>query len=123
MFKKIINYSLICLMIICFINCSNKHYKWMEINKNDLTFNSYEKIINYKQLDSICNVDNLNSDYKTWYNMPYYDDETNEKVSEYVFIKEDNSLRRIIYILIPVDNMDNYYKITKRITFKQFYYK
>ena len=119
MYKKIISYILsITLFLIIIIGCSNKLYKWVEIGKNTTLYNEYEKIINYRQLDSICDVDNLNKNYKAWYNMPYYDNETKKKIVEYSYFKQKDTIEQIMYILIPIDSINTHFKITKRITRK-----
>ena len=82
-------------------------------------YNEYDKIITFKQLDSLCRYDTLNVNYKTWYNMPFYDDDSGEKITEYVFIKKNNEYKETTYILRTINNSDSLFNMTKRITIKE----
>ena len=62
------------------------------------------------QLDSICHIEKLPNDMSKWHGSFLYDYETNEKINQYVFIKEYNRKNEVIYT-ITVD--DSVYYFTK----------
>lgn len=77
--------------------------------------NSIKGTYNEYQLDSICTVERLPDDLTKWHGTTFYDYETNEKVNQYVFIKESNRKGEVIYT-ITVD--DSTYYFTKRVVEK-----
>lgn len=110
--KKLI---LLLLLIIGITTCSPKLFDWQKIGIDGKMYVEYDKLINKKQLDSLCNADTLNHDINTWLIMPYYDYETKEKINQYMYIKQQDSIKEIIYIITPIQDSITY-KITKRIT-------
>lgn len=74
--------------------------------------NSIRGTYNEYQLDSICRVERLPEDLTKWHGTDIYDYETNEKISQYVFIRDIKRKSEIIYT-ITVD--DNTYYFTKRV--------
>ena len=74
-----------------------------------IMMNSIKGTYNEYQLDSICNVERLPDVLSKWHTTVFYDDETREKISQYVFIKEFNRKNEIIYT-ITVDDSTYYFK-------------
>lgn len=97
--KKIIIFILFSLFLIA--ACSPKIMKNLIKEK----YNEY-------QLDSICQVEKLPNDMKKWHGSFLYDYETNERIDQYVFIKEYNRKNEVIYTIIVDDSV---YYFTKRI--------
>lgn len=77
--------------------------------------NSIKGEYNEYQLDSICRVEKLPNDLEKWYGTLLYDYETQEKINQYIFIKDSNWKNEVIYTII-VD--DSTYYFTKRIVEK-----
>ena len=67
------------------------------------------------QVDSICSVERLPDNLTEWHKTTLYDYETNERINQYVFIKECNRKNEVIYT-ITVD--DSTYYFTKRVVEK-----
>lgn len=80
-----------------------------------IMLNSIKGTYNIHQVDSICNVERLPDDLTKWYGTTLYDYETNERIDQYVFIKEYNRKNEVIYT-ITVD--DSTYYFTKRVVEK-----
>ena len=80
-------------------------------NNNSLMY-GYEMLINNRQLDSICLVDNLNPHLDNWFATTFLDYETNKVVVQRMFIKELTDSTEAIYVLVEKDTL---YLITKRI--------
>jgi hypothetical protein len=80
-----------------------------------IMMNSIRGTYNEYQLDSICNVERLPNDLNKWYGTFLYDYETNEKINQYIFIKEYSWKNETIYTIV-VD--DSTYYFTKRIVEK-----
>ena len=74
--------------------------------------NVVKEAYNEYQLDSICNVEKIPDDLTKWYCNILYDYETNEKISQYVFIKEYNRKNEVIYTITAGDST---YYFTKRV--------
>lgn len=94
-------------LILSAHTCSN-----VKTNKNSSML-GYEKLINNRQLDSICIADTLNPHVEEWFTTDFIDNETNEKQQQKIYIKELSDESEIIYILIPEN--DSLYLIIKRI--------
>ena len=77
--------------------------------------NSIKGTYNIHQVDSICGVERLPDDLSVWHGTTIYDYETNERINQYVFIKEYNRKNEVIYT-ITVD--DSTYYFTKRVVEK-----
>lgn len=73
--------------------------------------NSIKGVYNSYQLDSVCNIERIPYDLEQWHNNFFYDYETNEKINQYIFVKNQD----VIYT-ITVD--DSIYYFTKRIVQK-----
>lgn len=80
-----------------------------------IMMNSIKGTYNIHQVDSICNVERLPDDLTEWHGTTLYDYETNERINQYVFIKEYNRKSEVIYT-ITVD--DSTYYFTKRVVEK-----
>lgn len=80
-----------------------------------IMMNSIKGTYNIHQVDSICNVERLPDDLTEWHGTTLYDYETNEKIDQYVFIKEYSRKNEVIYT-ITVD--DSTYYFTKRVVEK-----
>lgn len=80
-----------------------------------IMMNSIKGTYNIHQVDSICNVERLPDDLTEWHGTTLYDYETNERINQYVFIKEHNRKNEVIYT-ITVD--DSTYYFTKRVVEK-----
>jgi uncharacterized protein YxeA len=80
-----------------------------------IMMNSIKGTYNIHQVDSICNVERLPDDLTEWHGTTLYDYETNERINQYVFIKEYNRKNEVIYT-ITVD--DSTYYFTKRVVEK-----
>lgn len=80
-----------------------------------IMMNSIKGTYNIHQVDSICNVERLPDDLTEWHGTALYDYETNERINQYVFIKEYNRKNEVIYT-ITVD--DSTYYFTKRVVEK-----
>lgn len=80
-----------------------------------IMLNSIKGTYNMHQVDSICNVERLPDDLTEWYGTTLYDYEINERIDQYVFIKEYNRKNEVIYT-ITVD--DSTYYFTKRVVEK-----
>ena len=80
-----------------------------------IMLNSIKGTYNIHQVDSICNVERLPDDLTEWHGTTIYDYETNERINQYVFIKEYNRKNEVIYT-ITVD--DSTYYFTKRVVEK-----
>lgn len=76
--------------------------------------NAFEAVFTNLQFDSICNADTLPSKLESWHKMDYKDFETNQKKTQYLFIKRLGN-QESIYRLDPIDA--SHCKITKRVTF------
>ena len=74
--------------------------------------NSLKGAYNEYQLDSICRVERLPDDLSKWYGTFIYNYETNEKIDQYVFIKEYNRKSEVIYTITVEDST---YYFTKRV--------
>lgn len=118
MYKFLLLYALSFFSMLCFIGCGNA-FLWTKIGENTKIYNEYDKTITFKQLDSLCKADTLNPDYNTWYKMIFYDEETKDKITEYIYIKSNNDLKETSYILRTVNEINTEFNITKRITIKQ----
>jgi hypothetical protein len=77
--------------------------------------NSIKGTYNMHQVDSIYSVERLPDDLTEWHGTTLYDYETNERINQYVFIKEYNRKNEVIYT-ITVD--DSTYYFTKRVVEK-----
>jgi len=75
-------------------------------------YNAFEKEFSKQQFDSICRADRISNDLKTWHVLTTKEGDTNEVITEYMYIKYQNNVE-YIYRLIKIN--DNTYKITKRI--------
>ena len=106
---------LILLIVFITIGCSNKLYKWYNIGNKGMIYNEYEKVINRYQLDSICKVDSLNNNIDEWLKIALFTSDYKEQITQYTYIKKNDSEREIIYVLTPQDSL---FIITKRITIK-----
>lgn len=73
-------------------------------------YNAFEQVYTVQQFDSICNADKISNDLSTWKQLSFKDGETNNVVTEYMFIKSNSCIYRLI------KKSDTTYKITKRIT-------
>lgn len=73
---------------------------------------AYTAMINARQLDSLCSVDNLSRDLNEWMQTAFYDYETNAKITKYVWINSISEDIETMYIIVPVDTL---YDFTKRI--------
>jgi len=80
-----------------------------------IMMNSIKGTYNIHQVDSICNVERLPDDLTEWHGTTLYDYETNERINQYVLIKEYNRKSEVIYT-ITVD--DSTYYFTKRVVEK-----
>ena len=100
--KKIIIFILFSLFLL--FSCSPK-----------IMMNSIRGAYSEYQFDSICHVERLPDDLTKWYSTVFYDYETKEKISQYVFIKEYNRKGEVIYTT-TVD--DSTYYFTKRVVEK-----
>lgn len=80
-----------------------------------IMMNSIKGTYNIHQVGSICNVERLPDDLTEWHGTTLYDYETNERINQYVFIKEYNRKNEVIYT-ITVD--DSTYYFTKRVVEK-----
>lgn len=80
-----------------------------------IMMNSIKGTYNMYQVDSICRVERLPDDLTEWHGTTLYDYETNERINQYVFIKEYNRKNEVIYT-ITVD--DSTYYFTKRVVEK-----
>jgi hypothetical protein len=80
-----------------------------------IMMNSIKGTYNIHQVDSICCVERLPDDLTEWHGTTLYDYETNERINQYVFIKEYNRKNEVIYT-ITVD--DSTYYFTKRVVEK-----
>lgn len=80
-----------------------------------IMMNSIKGTYNIHQVDSICNVERLPDDLTEWHGTTLHDYETNERINQYVFIKEYNRKNEVIYT-ITVD--DSTYYFTKRVVEK-----
>lgn len=80
-----------------------------------IMMNSIKGTYNMHQVDSICNVERLPDDLTKWHGTTLYDYETNERIDQYVFIKEYSRKNEVIYT-ITVD--DSTYYFTKRVVEK-----
>jgi hypothetical protein len=74
--------------------------------------NSIRGAYNEYQLDSICRIERLPVDLTKWHGTYIYDYETNERISQYVFIRDVKRNSEIIYT-ITVD--DSTYYFNKRV--------
>ena len=74
--------------------------------------NSIRGAYNEYQLDSICRIERLPVDLTKWHGTDIYDYETNERISQYVFIRDVKRNSEIIYT-ITVD--DSAYYFNKRV--------
>ena len=97
--KKIIIIILFALFLV--MSCSPR----IMMNSLKGTYNEY-------QLDSICNVERLPYDLSKWYGTFIYNYETNEKIDQYVFIKEYSRKSEVIYTITVEDST---YYFTKRV--------
>ena len=77
-----------------------------------IMMNSLKGAYNEYQLDSICRVERLPDDLSKWYGTFIYNYETNEKIDQYVFIKEYNRKSEVIYTITVEDST---YYFTKRV--------
>lgn len=84
----------------------------VKTNENGSMF-GYEMLINNRQLDSICVADTLNPYIEEWFSTDFYDYETNQKITQKIYIKELSDESEITYVLIPKN--DTLYLIIKRI--------
>lgn len=75
--------------------------------------NAFEDYYTEYQLDSICNADSISRDFSNWIYLPLRDDESQEDVSQYMYIKSLGEYECIYRLQIMSDGT---YKITKRIT-------
>ena len=80
-----------------------------------IMMNSIKGTYNMYQVDSICRVERLPDDLTEWHGTILYDYETNERIDQYVFIKEYSRKNEVIYT-ITVD--DSTYYFTKRVVEK-----
>lgn len=80
-----------------------------------IMMNSIKGTYNMYQVDSICRVERLPDDLTEWHGTTLYDYETNERIDQYVFIKEYSRKNEVIYT-ITVD--DSTYYFTKRVVEK-----
>ena len=107
-------YFLFAIFLIFTVACSPNY---TVESSNDVygahMLNAFENYYTKAQFDSICDVDNINPDLQQWHILSLRDYETNENVSQYLYIKSLGA-NEIIYRVHPLDS--NTYKITKRIT-------
>jgi hypothetical protein len=77
------------------------------------TQNMYQVMHEYnaQQVDSMCVVDVLPRDLNDWIRRTYSDYETKEYVTRYMYIKELNDNREMIYIVTPRGEI---YVVSKR---------
>lgn len=77
------------------------------------TQNMYQVMHEYnaQQVDSMCVVDILPRDLNDWIRRSYNDYETKEYVTRYMYIKELNDNREMIYIVTPRGEI---YVVSKR---------
>lgn len=75
----------------------------------------YDKDFTYAQFDSICVVDAIPMDLEQWKAYSSRDYETNNVITEYMFIKSLETNAEVIYRLMIVD--EDTYNIYKRITY------
>ena len=77
------------------------------------TQNMYQVMHEYnaQQVDSMCVVDVLPRDLNDWIRRSYNDYETKEYVTRYMYIKELNDNREMIYIVTPRGEI---YVVSKR---------
>ena len=77
------------------------------------TQNMYQVMHEYnaRQIDSMCVVDVLPRDLNDWIRRSYNDYETKEYVTRYMYIKELNDNREMIYIVTPRGEI---YVVSKR---------
>lgn len=97
-------------MIVCACTTTKTPYTQ---EYDNLMVNEYEGYYNKHQLDSICIVDTIEPNLEKWHILGLRDGETNENVTQYLYIKtlgEFESIYRVQKI------NDDRYKITKRIT-------
>ena len=80
-----------------------------------IMMNSIKGTYTMYQVDSICRVERLPDDLTEWHGTILYDYETNERIDQYVFIKEYSRKNEVIYT-ITVD--DSTYYFTKRVVEK-----
>ena len=64
------------------------------------------------QLDSLCFADTISNELNTWEKVMFIDYETNEKIIEYLFIKQLNEDEVMYRVIIEKES----YKIIKRLT-------
>lgn len=69
-----------------------------------IMMNSIKGTYNIHQVDSICNVERLPDDLTEWHGTTLYDYETNERINQYVFIKEYNRKNEVIYTITVDDS-------------------
>jgi hypothetical protein len=74
--------------------------------------NSIRGVYNEYQLDSICQVERLPDDLTKWHGIEFYDYETNERIRQYIFIKELKRKNETIYTITVEDST---YYFTKRV--------
>lgn len=117
--KKIMSYI---ASLLIFLMCSCSHKITSEIvTYNDsiyvdaTTIFATELYVNHNQFDSICVVENINSDLNEWLFATYVDYETNIAMKEYMYVIGDSINITTIYKLRynHVENNDTIYKYTK----------
>jgi hypothetical protein len=97
--KKIIIFILFSLFFV--FACSPK-----------IIMNSIKGTYNQYQLDSICNVESIPEDLEKWHGNVLYDYETNKEISQYIFIKEYNKKKEVIYTITIADSIYYFKKRT-----------
>lgn len=77
-------------------------------------YNSMHGVYNKSQIDSICALEKLPIDFKSWIDIGLIDYETNDSINQYMFIKQLKN-DEIIYNIIINDSL---YIFSKRVTVK-----
>lgn len=72
-----------------------------------------DDVFNRHQIDSLCVADGLSVNVNEWIALSFLDDETQDMIYEYVYIKEMKE-DEIMYRIIVVDEEN--FKINKRLT-------
>ena len=106
-------FSLIISVFLFSCNTSSYYAKPEADIQYGLMMNAYEGIFTSTELDSICKADTLNPDLNTWIILPMKDYDTNENISQYIFIKSLGE-HEAIYRVQKLGT--GQYKITKRVT-------
>lgn len=110
--KKVFAYLMTLMFVLSIFSCGPT--KKLLVNEYDNQMvNAFEGYYTEYQLDSICRVDSISRDFNSWIFLPLRDDETQQDVSQYMYIKSLGEYECIYRVQIMGDGT---YKITKRIT-------